>query len=75
MKDLTAEKLEEAMIDIYVHHHGFFKGDVIGLMDLTMSKVYNMKDHTCMHQKMGLVNPNGADSSKVSGEVTVSINV
>ena len=28
---------------------GFFKGDVIGLFEMSLSQVYNMKEHVLMH--------------------------
>ena len=40
-----------------------------------MSKVYNMKKHVMMNQRLGLANPNGDDFSKMTGNLVVSINI
>jgi hypothetical protein len=41
--------LQEAKIGLSVLNKGFFKGDVIGSFEMSLSKVYNMKDHVMMH--------------------------
>jgi hypothetical protein len=40
-----------------------------------MSKVYNMKKHVMMNQRLGLANPNGDDFSKMTGNLVISINI
>ena len=42
---------------------------------MSLSKVYNMKDHVMMHQLIGLNNPNSKDFGKITGYIVVSINV
>ena len=53
----------------------YFKGDMIGLFELSTMSVYNNKDHAMMHTVLGLNNPNSKEFSKITGYLTVSINV
>lgn len=69
------EQVEEANIDITVLNKGFFKGDIIGKIQLSMSEIYNMQNHVMMHQRLGLTNPNGDDFSQMSGNLVVSLNI
>jgi len=57
LKKKDTEELNNASIEIMCHHKGFFKGDMIGKIDVTLSKIYNKKGHVMLHQKMGLTNP------------------
>jgi hypothetical protein len=54
---------------------GFFKGDVIGSFEISLSMVYNMENHVMMHQLIGLNNPNSKDFGKITGYIIVSINI
>ena len=69
------EHVEEANMVITVLNKGFFKGDIIGQISLSMSKIYHMKNHVMKHQRLGLANPNGDDFSKMTGNLIVSINI
>lgn len=42
---------------------------------MAISKIYNMKNHTMEHQTIGLNNPNSDDFSKVTGYLTISVNI
>ena len=46
---LTKEQVREAKINICVINKGFFKGDVIGSFELSMSKIYSEKNHLMEH--------------------------
>ena len=54
---------------------GFFKADAIGQFEMAVSKIYNMDDHVMLHQQIGLTNPDSKDFSKITGYITVSINI
>lgn len=58
-----------------VANKGFFKADAIGQFEMAVSKVYNMDDHVMLHQQIGLTNPDSKDFSKITGYITVSINI
>lgn len=73
--DLSKEQLGEATITLDVVNKGFFRGDAIGTNEIPLTKVYNMKDHCLLHQQFGLSNQKSTDQSKITGYVTVSINV
>lgn len=75
LKKIEDEQATEAKLKFTVLNKGFFKGDVIGEIELSLSKIYNFKDHVMMHQRIGLTNPNGDDFSKMTGSLVVSINV
>lgn len=49
LKKMDNEQVEEANIEITVLNKGFFKGDVIGKIELSMSKIYHMQNHVMMH--------------------------
>ena len=43
------EEVEEANIVLTMQNKGFFKGDIIGQISMSMSKIYHMKNHVMMH--------------------------
>ena len=74
-KKVDNEEVEEAVVEIAIHNKGFFKGDLIGNIEISLSKIFNMKNHVMLHQKVGVCNPNSDDFSKLTGILIVSINV
>lgn len=75
LKKIEDEAASEAKLKFSVLNKGFFKGDVVGEIELSLSKIYDHKNHVMMHQRIGLTNPNGDDFSKMTGTLAVSINV
>jgi hypothetical protein len=47
---LGQDEIENAKIVLAVENKGFFKGDLIGQYELSVNKIYNMKDHVMMNQ-------------------------
>ena len=72
---LEPDQIEQALIKIEVENKGFFKSDLIGQFELSLNRVYNMKDHCLMNQLISLSNPNSGDATKISGFVALSIQV
>ena len=72
---MKKEALGEANIMFDIQNKGFFKGDDIGRFEIPLSKVYNMKDHALLNQTVGCNNVNSKDFSKITGYITVSVNV
>lgn len=49
IKNVTNETSANANIKIVCMNRGFFKGDIIGQIELSMSKIYDMDKHTMFH--------------------------
>ena len=75
LKKMDKEQVEEANIVLTMQNKGFFKGDIIGQISMSMSKIYHKKNHVMMHQRLGLTNPNGEDFSKMTGNIVISMNI
>lgn len=75
LKKMDNEEMENGVIKFTILNKGFFKGDCIGEIELSIQKVYNKKNHTMMHQKVGVTDPNGEDFSKMTGLICMSINI
>ena len=75
LKALTKEKAEAAEIEVSVLNKGYFKGDQIGLAAIGLSKVYFHDGHVMKHKVFGINNPESDDFSKITGFLTLSINV
>lgn len=75
LPNLTKDEVENSQINIKVENRSYFSGDTIGEFEISTQKIYNMKEHTMLNQRLGLNNPNSEDFSKITGYVTVSINV
>jgi len=58
-----------------VENKGFFKSDLIGLFEMSVLKIYGMKNHTMEHQLVGIANPEAKDFSKITGQIALSVNV
>ena len=72
---LKKEELGEANILFDIQNKGFFKGDDIGSFSIPLSKIYNMDKHAMQNQTVGCNNVNSKDFSKITGYITISINV
>jgi hypothetical protein len=75
LKGLTKEQVEAAEVDVAVLNKGYFKGDTIGLAAIGVSKVYFTNKHVMKHRVFGINNPDAEDFSKITGFLTLSINV
>ena len=49
LKKIEDEQATEAKIKFTVLNKGFFKGDVIGEIELSLSKIYDYKNHVMLH--------------------------
>lgn len=49
LSKMDNEVMKEGNIKLTVLNKGFFKGDVVGEIQLSLSKVYHMKDHVMKH--------------------------
>ena len=47
--NLDAQEVENAKILLSAENKGFFKGDLIGSYEVSVNKIYNMKNHCLMH--------------------------
>lgn len=72
---LKKEQLGEANLTFDIQNKGFFKGDDIGRFEIPLSKVYNMDKHSMFNQTIGCNNVNSKDFSKITGYITVCVNV
>lgn len=49
LKKIEKEDAEDAVLQISIHNKGFFKGDLIGSIDISLSKIYGNENHVMLH--------------------------
>ena len=68
-----SKEVEEGLIEIEILNKGFFKSDLIGYFPISAPTIYNMKEHLVHNQQLAFTNPLAEDKARISGYVTVSI--
>lgn len=68
----TVAQLEQSKIMIKLQEKGFFNTALIGQVELDLTYVYNLENHTKQHQWFALINPESEDFSAVSAYLKIS---
>ncbi len=64
--------LEQTKILIKVLKKGYFKANMIGQVELDLTFIYNLENHTKEHTWMAMINPNSEDFSSVAAYIKLS---
>ena len=64
--------LEQTKIMIKVLKKGYFKANMIGQVELDLTYIYNLENHTKEHNWMAMINPNSEDFSSVAAYIKIS---
>ena len=64
--------LEGTKILIKVNEKGYFKNSLIGQIELDLTYLYNLENHTMQHKWFAMINPDSEDFSSVAGYVKIS---
>jgi hypothetical protein len=72
---LTEKEIAASLIEVEVENKGFFSGDKMGYFPISTTTVYNLDNHVTHNTPLALTNPNADDKSKISGYLTLSINL
>ena len=68
----SVSELENTKILIKLCSKGFFKTELIGQVELDLTFIYNLENHTKQHQWFALINPDSEDFSAVSAYFKLS---
>ena len=64
--------LEGTKILIKVNEKGYFKNSLIGQIELDLTYLYNLENHTMQHKWFAMINPDSEDFSSVAGYIKIS---
>ena len=64
--------LETTKILIKLNAKGFFKNELIGQLELDLTYIYNLENHTCQHKWFALINPDSEDFASVAAYLKLS---
>jgi len=64
--------LEGTKILIKVNTKGYFKNSLIGQIEMDLTYLYNLENHTNQHTWFAMINPNSEDFSSVAGYIKIS---
>ena len=64
--------LDQTKILIKVLKKGYFKANLIGQVELDLTYIYNLDNHTKEHTWMAMINPNSEDFSSVAAYIKMS---
>ena len=68
----SVAQLEQSKILIKLQEKGFFNTSLIGQVELDLTYIYNLENHTKQHQWFALINPDSEDFSAVSAYLKIS---
>ena len=71
----SVAQLEQTKIIVRLNQKGFFKTSLIGQIELDLTYVYNLANHTQEHQWVALINPESEDFSSVSAYLKMSASI
>lgn len=68
----SVAELEQTKILIKLQQKGFFKTSLIGQVELDLTFIYNLENHTKQHQWLAMINPDSEDFSSVAAYLKLS---
>ena len=68
----SVAQLEQTKILIKILSKGIFKNALIGQVELDLTFIYNLENHTSQHQWLALINPDSEDFSSVAAYMKMS---
>ena len=67
--------LEGTKILIKINEKGYFKNSLIGQIEMDLTYLYNLENHTSQHKWFAMINPDSEDFSSVAGYIKISASV
>ena len=72
LMDQSVAELETTKILIKLQQKGFFKTMLIGQLELDLTYLYNLENHTAQHKWFALINPDSEDFASVAAYMKLS---
>ena len=57
---------------IKINQKGYFKTSLIGQIEMDLTYLYNLENHTSQHKWFAMINPDSEDFSSVAGYIKIS---
>ena len=71
----SVAELEQTKILIKLQQKGFFKTVLIGQIEVDLTYIYNLENHTQQHTWLAMINPDSEDFSSVAAYIKLSASV
>jgi len=68
----SVAELEQTKITIKLQEKGFLNNSLIGQVELDLTFIYNLENHTKQHSWMALINPDSEDFASIAAYLKIS---